>query len=87
MGTVMAIIGWVMANWAVILEVVGVVFTLGTLITGLTKTPKDDKVWSSVREWVGRILSFVPFKDSEGSLKVPVFQPAKKENKDGFFGG
>jgi len=47
-----------------------------TIITGMTKTPKDDAFMVKVNDWITKIFSFVTHKDAPGTLKLP-FQSAR----------
>lgn len=47
-GGITGIIGWVKINWQSVLEIIGAVVSLATIIVKLTPTPKDDNFLSSV---------------------------------------
>lgn len=64
------VVSWLGENWPVLVEVVGGLLGVATLVTGLTKTPKDDAVVAKLQGWLGR-LSVVTHKDAPGTLKVP----------------
>lgn len=80
----MSVVTWIVANWGFILEVVMAVVGVASLITGMTKTPKDDSVVSTIKRVIGYIAG-VTFKDSPGTLKAPGTKADK--SKDSFFGG
>lgn len=64
-------IGWIVANWGTLVEVLVTLVTAGTLITGLTPSPEDDKVMSKIRNFVGRFASITTYADAPGTFKLP----------------
>lgn len=64
------VVTWLGENWTVLVEVTGGLLAVASLVTGLTKTPKDDAVVAKLQGWLGR-LSVVTHKDAPGSFKVP----------------
>ena len=53
--------------------IVAALLPLASLITGLTKTPKDDAVLAKILPF----LSFLQPKDAPGTLKLPLTKPAE----------
>ena len=66
----MEFINWIVENGSTILEIVGSLVGIASLVTGLTNTPKDDKVVAKIQVWLGK-LSFLTHKDKEGTFQVP----------------
>lgn len=67
------LIAWLVANWPVLVGIIGGLLSLASLVTSLTKSPKDD-------EWVKKLigwLSFLTHNDTVGTLKAPL-TPTKK---------
>lgn len=64
------VVTWLGENWKVLVEVTGGLLGVASLITGLTKTPKDDAFVARLQGWLGR-LSVVTHKDAPGTLKAP----------------
>jgi len=60
-----------------IIEIVMGLIAVTTVITGMTKTPKDDEILAKIMDWVTRIFSLVTHKDAGGTFKLPL-QTAKK---------
>lgn len=79
MGTVMAIVGWVMGNWQTVVEIALAALGVAGMITGLTNSPKASGVIGTLRAWLER-LSPVTSKDKPGTFKVP-----GTSSKDSFF--
>ena len=65
-----SVLEWVTTNYTVVLEVAGACVGVASLITGLTKSPKDDKVVAKIRGVLGR-FSVVTHRDAPGTLSVP----------------
>jgi len=64
------IIAWLVAHWAEIAAVAGGLLALASVVTGLTKTTKDDAVVAWIRK-AFEFISIVAPKDAPGSLKAP----------------
>lgn len=64
-------IDWIMAHWKDILEVIGGVVTVASIIVKLTPTPKDDSILAKVIKILAALGLFNP----DGSLI------GKKEDK------
>lgn len=65
------VITWLGENWGTLIEVTGGLLGVASLITGLTKSPKDDKVIAKIQGWLG-LVSFLKHKDKDGTFKVPL---------------
>ena len=66
----MDILNWLMDHTSDIVNILLSVLALASLVTGLTSTPKDDKLVSKIRLWVKR-LSVLTHKDAPGTFKLP----------------
>lgn len=56
--------------------IVASLWVVVTMITGWTKTPKDDAAVSKARVWLARIFGWSTFSDAGKSLKFPLQNPA-----------
>lgn len=65
---------WFTENWQTLAAVPAAVLAVASLITKLTKSPKDDQVVAKITAW----LSFLQPKGM-GGLKFPVSPPKKEE--------
>ena len=43
-------VNWLVENWHKVLEIIGAVVTVATLITAITPTPKDDAFLAKVKK-------------------------------------
>lgn len=64
-------IEWFVQNKEIIGTVIGILLMVASAITGMTKTPTDDKVVDFIRNLLGR-LSLVKYSDASGSVKMPL---------------
>lgn len=60
---------------SVVGQIVGALFLVVTIITGMTKTPDDDIMVGKIRVWLARIFGWTTFSDSGKSLKLPGMDP------------
>ena len=67
----MTIVSWVAGNWGTIVQILGGLLGVGTLVTGLTPSPKDDALLGKARKFVGKVASVTTFADAPGTFKVP----------------
>lgn len=58
---------WILDNWLILLPAL---YTLLSVIVGITETPKDDAILKVVRDLLIR-FSFLQPSDAEGTMKVP----------------
>ena len=54
-----------------IIEIVMGLIAVATVITGMTKSSKDDAILSKIKDWVGRLFSIVTHSDAGGTFKLP----------------
>lgn len=66
---------WIVENYKLLLGIVAALVTVASLVTSLTSSPKDDKIVSKIRKFLGR-LGVMKF---GGGAKLPGQDP---ENKD-----
>jgi hypothetical protein len=55
--------------------IVGSLWVVVTIITGMTKTPDDDIMVGKIRVWLARIFGWSTFSDAGKSLKFPGMNP------------
>lgn len=72
---------WVLANQDALWQLVLALFTISSLVVGMTKTDSDNKVVEKVKH-VLNWFSLVVHKDSPGSLKLPIVQSKPPEPKE-----
>lgn len=67
----MSALDWItdLENLKMLLEVVGATVALASVVTAMTKTPKDDAVVAKIRGWLDR-LSVLSYKDAENTVKL-----------------
>lgn len=66
----MDVVNWVVENRESLFEVAVGLLGVASLVTALTKTPKDDAVVAKILKAVER-LSVLTHKDTKGTLKAP----------------
>lgn len=71
METITAIWTWTASHWVEIVEVVGGLVSVATVIVRLTPTKRDDEALSWFRVHVLERLSFLQPKDGRGLLSLP----------------
>lgn len=62
---------WFVSNWATIAQIAGGLLGVGSLVTGLTPSPKDDEFIGKARKIVGKVVSLTTFADAPGTFKLP----------------
>ncbi len=65
---------WLVANWP---QILGAIVTISSALVGLTKYPQVSGFFSFVLQ-VANVFSAVTHKDSPGTFKLPIIQPASK---------
>jgi hypothetical protein len=60
---------------SVIGQIVGGLFLVVTVITGMTATPKDDIMVGKIRVWLARIFGWSTFSDAGKTFKLPGMNP------------
>lgn len=65
------VIGWLVGNWGTLVQVALTLLSAGSLVTGLTPTPKDDEFVGKARKVLGRVASVTTFADASGTFKLP----------------
>ena len=71
------IINWFTAGgFESILLMLGALILFGSILSGLTKTPKDDAFFNRVKEILNR-FGLLRFKDEPGTFKMPGQGPTK----------
>lgn len=65
----MEFIQWIAEHGSTLIEITGALVGVASLITGLTKTPKDDKVVAKIQSFLSK-LSVLTHKDEDGTFKV-----------------
>lgn len=72
------IVGLVLEHGPKVLEIAIAVCGVASLVTGLTKTPGDDKIVGKIRGVLDR-LSVLTHKNAKGTLKLPGAKSEKAE--------
>jgi hypothetical protein len=55
--------------------IVGALWVVVTIVTGMTKTPDDDIMVGKIRVWLARIFGWSTFSNAGKSLKLPFQDP------------
>lgn len=75
----MTLVSWFAGNWGTIVQILGGLLGVGSLVTGLTPSPKDDEFLGKARKFVGKVASVTTFADAPGTFKAPGQSAASAE--------